>query len=327
MTFQHRRAVLMGLGATAVGAFSTGPARAQAAYPTQPIKFIIPAGAGGLPDTVARIMGRRLQDKVGQSVVIENKPGGNGAVSVAALMSSPPDGTAFIIQDGSIYAINPHIYAKMAYSIGDLTPTTMIAQAPIFLAAHQKVPVKTMKEFIDYVKANPGKLNYGSSGVGSTHHLSMEALKSSLGLVMTHIPFKGTSESVPALLGGHVDVAFSAYPSLSGAVGSKSITLLATNGAKRSAIAPDVPPVADWVPGYSFAPVIGVYARTGTPPAILQKIASEVAAIVKEPEIVKQFATAGIEPLSGGPAEHLAHLKGEDERIAKTVKAAGMTPQ
>ena len=102
----------------------------------------------------------------------------------------------------------------------------MIAQAPLFLAVHQKVPVKTMKEFIDYVKANPGKLNYGSSGVGSTHHLSMEALKSALGLVMTHMPFKGTSESVPALLGGHVDVAFSAYPSLSGAVGTKSITLL-----------------------------------------------------------------------------------------------------
>src|SRR6476619_3812146 len=327
MTLSNRRAVLLGFAATAVGSLSIGPALAQAAYPTQPIKFIIPAGAGGLPDTVARIMGRRLQEKVGQSVVIENKPGGNGAVSVAALISSPPDGTAFIIQDGSIYAINPHIYAKMPYSIGDLTPTTMIAQAPIFLAVHQKVPVKTMKEFIDYVKANPGKLNYGSSGVGSTHHLSMEALKSALGLQMTHVPFKGTSESVPALLGGHVDVAFSAYPSLSGAVGTKSITLLATNGAKRSAIAPDVPPVADWIPGYSFAPVIGVYARTGTPPAILQKIAGEVAAIVKEPEIVKQFATAGIEPLSGGPAEHLAQLKGEDERIAKTVKAAGITPQ
>src|SRR5258707_9505852 len=113
MKLQHRRAVLMGLGATAIGAFPTGPARAQAAYPTQGIKFIIPAGAGGLPDTVARIMGRRLQEKVGQSVVIENKPGGNRAVSVAALMSSPPDGTAFIIQDGSIYANNPPIYPKM----------------------------------------------------------------------------------------------------------------------------------------------------------------------------------------------------------------------
>src|SRR5258708_7769133 len=271
MTFRHRRAVLMGLSATAIGALATRPARAQAASPT--------------------------------------------------------DGTAFIVQDGSIYAINPHIYAKMSYSIGDLTPTTMIAQAPIFLAVHQKVPVKTMKEFIDYVKANPGRLNYGSSGVGSTHHLSMEALKSSLGLIMTHIPFKGTSESVPALLGGHVDVAFSAYPSLSDAVGTKSITLLATNGAKRSAIAPDVPPVADWIPGYAFAPVIGVYARAGTPPAILQKIASEVAAIVKEPGIVKQFATAGIEPFSGGPVEYAAELKREDERVAKTVKAAGMTPQ
>ena len=122
-----------------------------------------------------------------------------------------------------------------------------------------------MKEFIDYVKANPGKLNYGSSGVGSTHHLSMEALKASLGLQMTHIPFKGTSESVPALLGGHVDVAFSAYPSLSGAVGTKNITLLATNGAKRSAIAPDVPAIAEFIPGFAFAPTIGIYARTGTP--------------------------------------------------------------
>ena len=327
MTLRNRRAVLKGLAATAAGTLSIGPAWSQAAYPSQGIKFIIPAGAGGLPDTVARILGRRLQEKVGQSVVVENKPGGNGAVSVSALMSSPPDGTAFIVQDGSIYAINPHIYAKMAYSIADLTPTVMIAQAPLFLAVHQKVPVKTMKEFIDYVKANPGKLNYGSSGVGSTHHLSMEALKASLGLQMTHVPFKGTSESVPALLGGHVDLAFSAYPSLSGAVGSKSITLLATNGAKRSAMAPDVPPVADFIPGFAFAPIIGVYARAGTPPAILQKIASEVAAIVKEPEIVKAFAKAGIEPAGGGAAEYAAELKREDERVAKTVKAAGMTPQ
>jgi len=327
MTLRHRRAVLTGLAATAIGTFSIGPALSQAAYPSQGIKFIIPAGAGGLPDTVSRILGRRLQERIGQSVVTENKAGGNGAVAVAALMNSPPDGTAFIVQDGSIYAINPHIYAKMAYNISDLTPTVMIAQAPLFLAVHQKVPVKSMKEFIDYVKANPGKLNYGSSGVGSTHHLSMESLKASLGLQMTHVPFKGTSESVPALLGGHVDVAFSAYPSLSGAVGTEIISLLATNGAKRSAMAPDVPPVAEFIPGFAFAPIIGIYARTGTPPAILQKIASEVAAIVKEPEIVKAFEKTGIEPAGGGPKEYAEELKREDERVAKTVKAAGMTPQ
>jgi len=327
MTLSNRRAVLLGFAATTVGSLSIGPALSQAAYPSQGIKFIIPAGAGGLPDTVSRILGRRLQERIGQSVVTENKAGGNGAVSVAALMSSPPDGTAFIVQDGSIYAINPHIYAKMAYNISDLTPTVMIAQAPLFLAVHQKVPVKTMKEFIDYAKANPGKLNYGSSGVGSTHHLSMEALKAALGLQMTHVPFKGTSESVPALLGGHVDLAFSAYPSLSGAVGSKSITLLATNGAKRSAMAPDVPPVADFIPGYVFAPVIGVYARTGTAAAIMDRIATEVSEIVKEPEIVKQFAAAGIEPAGSTSAEYAAELKNEDERVARTVKAAGMTPQ
>ena len=151
------------------------PAQGQAQYPSQTIRFIIPAGAGGLPDTVARILGRRLQEKVGQSVVVENRRGGNGAVSVAALMANPPDGHTFIVQDGSIYAINPHIYAKMAYSIADSTPTAMVARAPLFLAVHSKVPAKTMQAFIDYVKANPGKLNYGSSGVGSTHHLSMEA--------------------------------------------------------------------------------------------------------------------------------------------------------
>ena len=327
MTKRDLRTALMALAAFALGALATGPAQSQSQYPSQGIRFIIAAGAGGLPDTVARIVARRLQEKIGQSVVVENKPGGNGAVSVAALMSAPPDGSTFIVQDGSIYAINPHIYAKMAYSIADLTPTVMIAQAPLFLAVHQKVPVKTMKEFIDYVKANPGKLNYGSSGVGSTHHLSMEALKASLGLQMTHVPFKGTSESVPALLGGHVDLAFSAYPSLSGAVGSKSIALLATNGAKRSAMAPDVPPVADFIPDFAFAPVIGVYARTGTAPAILNKIAAEVSEIVKEPEIIKQFAAAGIEPAGGTPAEHAASLKKEDERVARTVKAAGMTPQ
>jgi tripartite-type tricarboxylate transporter receptor subunit TctC len=320
-----RRAGLVATAALAA-CWLASPAFGQAGYPSQTIRFVIPAGAGGLPDTVARILGKRLSEKLGQNVVVENRAGGNGAVSVGVLMSSPPDGHTLIVQDGSIYAINPHIYAKMAYNIEDLTPTVAIATAPLFLASHSKVPVSSMKEFIDYVKANPGKLNYGSSGVGSTHHLSMEALKAALGLQLTHVPFKGTSESVPALLGGHVDVAFSAYPSLSAAIGTKNITLLATNGAARSNMAPNAPPIADVIPGYDFAPKIGIYARTGTPQPILEKIASEVAAIVKEPEIVKQFATAGIEPSGIGLAQYQAMLKADSERAAKTVKAAGMTP-
>ena len=237
---------------------------------------------------------------MGQSVVVENRPGGNGSISVATLMAAPADGHTFIVQDGSIYAINLHIYAKMTYKADDLAPVAMIARAPLFLAAHQKVPVATLREFVDYVTANPGKLNYGSSGVGSTHHLSMEAIKASLSLTMTHVPFKGTGESVPALLGGHVDVAFAAYPNLSGAIGT-NIRLLATNSATRSAMAPDVPPVADLIPGFDFAPSIGIYARSGTPPELIAKLAGEVAVLVKEAEIIRHFAAAGIEPAGAGP--------------------------
>src|SRR6195256_5493556 len=237
-----------------IGLLATSAAQAQAPYPNQSIKFLVQAAAGGLPDTVARIVARRLQEQLGQSVVVENRPGANGGVAAATLTTGPADGYTFMVTDGSVVSINPVIYSKLPYSPEDLVPVALLARAPLFLAAHPKVPVRTMAEFIAYAKANPGKLNYGSSGVGSTHHLSMEAVKAALKLQMTHVPFKGTGESVPALLGGHVDVAFLAYPSLSGAVGTKNITLLATNGAKRSAMAPDVPPVGDFIPGYVFAP-------------------------------------------------------------------------
>jgi tripartite-type tricarboxylate transporter receptor subunit TctC len=324
---RNRRAVLQALAATAAVPFAASAALGQAAYPSQTIRFIIPAGAGGLPDTVARLVGKRLQDKVGQSVVVENKPGGNGAVSVAALMSAPADGYSFIMQDGSIYAINPHIYARMPYSITDLVPTAQAARAPLFLAVHQKVGVSSMKEFVDHVRANPGKLNYGSSGVGSTHHLSMEAVKASLKLDMTHVPFKGTSESVPALLGGHVDVAFAAYPNLSGAVKTGTVKMLATNSAQRAAMAPDVPPIADVIPGFDFAPRVVLYVRSGTPPEVIAKMSALVMEIAKDPDLAKQFAAAGIEASGLGPAELKAALDRESARVGETVKAAGMKPQ
>jgi tripartite-type tricarboxylate transporter receptor subunit TctC len=312
--------------AVLAGAAVPWTAQAQSAYPQHTIRFYIPAPAGGLPDTVARVVGRRLQERLGQSVVVENRPGGNGAVSVNALMNAPADGYSFIIQDGSIYSINPHIYAKLSYKADDLAPVAMIARAPLFLAAHAKVPAKTLKDLIAYVKANPGKLNYGSSGVGSTHHLTMEAIKAALQLEMTHVPFKGTGESVPALLGGHVDVLFAAYPNLAGAIG-KNITLLATNGAKSAAIAPDVPPVASVIPGFDFAPVVGIYARTGTPAEFIQKVADEVAVIVEEPEVIKQLSATGIEVAPAGPKEFGDTLKSESDRVAKVVAAAGMAPR
>jgi tripartite-type tricarboxylate transporter receptor subunit TctC len=310
-----------------IGVLTASGAQAQAPYPNQSIKFLVQAAAGGLPDTVARIVARRLQEQLGQSVVVENRPGANGGVAAVALTTAPADGYTFMVTDGSVVSINPVIYSKLPYNPEDLVPVALLARAPLFLAAHPQVPVRTMPEFIAYAKTNPGKLNYGSSGVGSTHHLSMEAIKAALKLQMTHVPFKGTGESVPALLGGHVDVAFSAYPSLSGAIETKRVTLLANNAAQRSSQAPDIPPVADYVPGFDFAPIIGLLARSGTPQAIIRQIAAEAVALVKEPDMIRQFAVAGIEPVGVGPEEYGRALKDEVKRVVDVVRVAGITPQ
>jgi tripartite-type tricarboxylate transporter receptor subunit TctC len=304
----------------------TDIARAQN-YPSQAIHIYVQAAPGGLPDTVGRIVAQRLQKRLNATIVVENRPGANGGVAAASLLQQPADGYTFLVSDGSIVSINPVLNSKIAYNPNDLLPAVMLARAPLFLAAHPQVPVKNMQEFIAYARANPGKLNYGSSGVGSTHHLSMEAIKAALKLDMTHVPFKGTGESVPALLGGHVDVLFSAYPSLSGAIATHNVTLLATNGAQRSPQAPDAPPVADYIPGFDFAPVIGLFARVGTPQAIVDRFAAEAVATVNEPDIVKALAVTGVEVAGGGPDAYAKSLKDEVARVAETVKAAGIHPQ
>jgi tripartite-type tricarboxylate transporter receptor subunit TctC len=297
---------------------------AQAQSPGRSIKFMVPYSAGGLPDTVARIVGRRLQERLGQTVLVENRPGASGGIAVNALIGSPADGQTFLVTDGAILSVNPQVYGKLPYDPKDVAPVAYLAQAPLFLAIHPKVPADTIKEFIEYVRARPGQLNYGSSGVASIHHISMEGFNSVLKLNMTHVPFKGTGESVPALLGGHVEVLFSAYPSLSGAAGTNRVKLLASNGATRSPQAPDLPAISEFIPGYNFASIVGIYARAGTSAAAIKNIAAETSAIVKEPDVISQFAVVGVEPRGGGPEEFDRALKDEFERVGKVVKTAGI---
>jgi tripartite-type tricarboxylate transporter receptor subunit TctC len=315
-------AAVLGLALCGALAPSAAPGQTPGSGPS--IKLIVPYPAGGLPDTVARVVGRRLQERMGQTVVIENRAGANGGIGMSALTGAPADGQTFVVSDGSMLSTNPLLHAKLPYDPKDVAPVAFLAQAPLFLAVHPKVPVTTLKEFVDYVKARPGQLNYGSSGVGSIHHISMEGLKAALGLAMTHVPFKGTGESVPALLGGHVETLFSAYPSLSGASGTNRITLIASNGAERSPLAPNVPAIAEIVPEFNFATIVGIYARTGVPSAIVQKIAAEANVIVKEPDVIKQLATVGVETKGGGPAEFDRALKGEAERAGKVIQAAAI---
>jgi tripartite-type tricarboxylate transporter receptor subunit TctC len=304
--------------------FAQRPAHSEAPYPNQAIKIMVPNPAGGLPDTVARIAGRRLQDRLGQSVVVENRPGANGRVAVAALLSAPADGYTLLVTDGAILSINPQLYANLSYEVRDVLPVAMLARAPLFLAIHPKVPATTLSEFIAHAKAHPGQLNYGSSGVGSTHHLSMEAMNASLKLAMVHVPFKGTGESVPALLGGHIDVLFSAYPSLSGAADTNQVKLLATNGARRSPQAPHLPSLAEVIPSFDFAPVIGIFARAGLPNTIADKVAAEAMAVVAEPEVIRQLTVVGVEAAGTGAKEFAAVLQEETKHVADVVHAAGI---
>jgi tripartite-type tricarboxylate transporter receptor subunit TctC len=311
----------------ALAALFAPQAQAQAPYPNQGIRFIVPYAPGGLPDTVARITAQHMQDRIGQSVVVENRAGGGAAAAVSALMGAPADGYTFIVSDGSIVSTNPALFKQLSYNPKDIVPLALLGNTPLFLAAHPDLPVSTLREFVDYVKAHPGQINYGSSGVGSIHHLSMEALKASLKLEMTHIPYRGTGQSVPALLGGHVQVLFSAYPSLVGAVESKKVKLLANNGSTRWFQAPDVPPISEVIPGYDLATIVGLYGRPGLPQPIADRITAEAIAAVNTPEAKKQLTAAGIEPTGGNAGIFEKALKREIDNVTAVVKSAGIEPQ
>ncbi len=328
---QHRRHLITRLIslAMATGLISASlPVSAQGAYPNKPIKFVVPYSAGGLPDTVARIFAQRLTEKLGQSVVVDNKPGANGVVAAQVLASSPKDGYTFLVTDGSMFSINPTIYKNLGYDYKkDFMPVSLAARAPLYLAVNPKVPANTLAEFIALAKSKPGTLNYGSSGVGSTHHLTMEAMKASLGLDLTHVPFKGSGQSVPALIGGQVEVLFSALPSLAGFVKSGQVKLLASNAAQRSAQAPTVPAIAELISGFDFAPIVGVLAATGTPQSAIDRISLEMAAIAKMPEVITMLNNAGIDPIGSSPIDYNKAILGENERLAKAIMAAGIKPE
>ncbi len=232
-----RRKLCLGLMAAAlVPAVSSASAEP---WPAKPIRFIVPYAPGGLPDTVARVLSQQLTQRLGKPVVVDNRPGANGVVAAQALKSSPADGYTFLVTDGSMMSINPAIYKNLAYEPKrDFVPVSLAARSPLFLAVNARVPADSLASFLALAKSRPGMLNYGSSGIGSSHQLSMEALKAALKLDIKHIPFRGSGQSVPALIGDQVQVVFAALPSLSGFVKSGQVKILGTNSLHRSSLAP-----------------------------------------------------------------------------------------
>jgi tripartite-type tricarboxylate transporter receptor subunit TctC len=274
---------------------------------------------------MTRIVGTRLGEQLGQAIVVENRGGAGGITGSEAVAKSPPDGYTLLVADVGQVAINPHIFSKLPYDPNkDLVPVSLMGTSTLFLCLHPSVPAKNFKELIAYIKANPGKVNYGSSGQGSIHHLATEALKAALKLDIVHVPYKGTGQAVPALLGGQVAMLYSSMPSIESHYKAGKVKIVAQSTLKRSQEASDIPTVAEMgVPGYDFAPEIGVLAPTGTPSAIVQKLSSEIAKAVKHPETVKRFAQLGIAAVGSTSQEYAAKIRAADRRYAEVVKISG----
>ncbi len=294
-------------------------------FPSKPVRLIVPYAAGGLPDSVARIVAQKLTERMGQSVVIDNKPGGNGVVAFQNLMAGANDNHSFIVSDGSMLSITPLINKAATYAEGkELQAVSLMARSPLFLVAHPKTGVKNLREFVDKVRASPGAYTYGSSGIGSTHHLSMEALKAELKLDVRHIPYRGSGQSVPALLGGQVDFLFSALPSMIGFVKNNQVTLIGSNEGKRSPQAPDVASIAELVPGYDFSVAVGALARAGTSAEAIKRLSDDIAWAVRQPDVLEKFTAAGIDASGLGPEGYRREIERENQAMAKAGKQANL---
>lgn len=302
-------------------------ARAQGQWPTMPVRFIVPYAAGGQPDVTARALSVRLSERLGQPVVIENKPGAGGSAAYNTLMQMS-DGHSFILSDAAMLSISPLISKTSNYKIGkDLVPVALIGRSSLFLVAHPKTGVNNLQEFVSAVRKKPGGYTYASSGIGSNHHLTMEALKSALGLDILHVPFRGSGQSTPALASGQVDFSIAALPSIAGFVQQGQLKLLGANSATPSKLAPDVPSLADLVPGFDFAPQLVVLGAPSTPQVGIERLSRQIAELSKLPDVIKSLNTAGVEPTPGGPAELNRELDREIAAMAKAAQAARLQPE
>ena len=320
-----KRSLVLGAAALQCALASAVLAQPAPQFPVRAVTLIVPYSPGGLPDTVARVVGQKLGEKWGQPVVVENRPGGNGVVAAQALAAKPADGYTLLVTDATMFAVNPHMYAKLPYDpVRDFTPISLTARAPLFLAVHPSMGVASLEEFVRKAKAEPGKLSYGSSGIGSIHHLTFESLKAGLGLDVLHVPFKGTGQSIPALVSGQVAAVWSAMPSIAGFAKEGKLKLIAVNSGKRSGLAPDLATVSEsHLPGFDFAPTIGFSGPAGVPPALAAKIGADVAEVVRDPALAARLAATGIDPVGGGPQEYAAQLAADRARFERAVRVAG----
>ena len=300
------------------------PAAAQD-WPAKPLRMVVPYAAGGLPDTMTRIVAPRVAGNLGQQVLVDNRPGAGGIAGSELVAKAPADGYTLLVADVGQVAINPHLYAKLPYDPRrDFAAVSLVGTSVLFLVAHASVPANSFGELVALLRAHPGKYNYGSSGNGSIHHLAIEALKAALGLDIVHVPYKGTGQAVPALLGGQVSLLFSALPSIDAQAKTGRVKLLAASTAQRSPEAPEVPTIAEsGVPGFDFMPEIGIVAPAATPDAVIRRLSAAIAHAVQHPDTVQRFAQLGIVPVGSTPETYAAAIRASDDRYGRAVRLSG----
>lgn len=306
----------LGLGHTAMAAD---------AWPTKPIKVIVPYTPGGSTDTVSRVVFEKVAQSLGQPIIIENKPGANSTLGVGVAARSAPDGYTFVSVLAA-YSANMSLYSKLSYKPSDLVPVAQMAELPLFLFASKKLPVKTVSELVAYGKKNPDTLTFGSSGVGSSAHLTGERLAMESKVGMTHIPYNGSAPILPALVSGQVSVAFDPLLVPMPHVKSGKINVLAVASAKRWPGEPNIPTMEEsGFPGFVMSSWTGLLAPAGTPQAIVDRMAKEIAAATGSPEVAKKLTDLGFVPVRGTSDEFRKLIERDTVRYAEIVKAGKIT--
>ena len=316
-TWTRRTLVSLGLSLVATAAFS----QAAATYPSRPIKIVVPFAPGGTTDMLARLIGQRLTQSWGQPVVIENKPGAGATLGADVVAKSVGDGYT-LLMGAAHHTIAQKVYSKVPYQFDrDFAPITMVAMVPNMVVVNADVPARNIAEFVTLAKSQPGKLNYGSAGAGTAHHLIGEMFNLKAGVKLVHVPYKGSAPAVADLLSGQVQLMFDTVTSGLPQVKAGKLRALAVTTAKRSSAMPDVPTLSETVlPGFDVGTWFGLLAPASTPPAIVSKLNAEIVRIIQQPDVRKQMLDAGSEPIGNTSEQMAAQIRAELDAFETVVK-------
>lgn len=317
------RTIVALLGAALLA--GAAPAYTQS-YPTKPVRLIVPFAPGGSTDTLARTIGQKLTESLGQQVVIDNRAGGNGNIGMGIVAHAAPDGHTLVLGYIANLGIGPSLFANLPFDpVKDYAPITQLAVSPNLFVVHPSVPAKSFREFIAYAKANPKKINFASAAVASLGHLAGELLNTAAGIEMQHVPYKGSGQAVIDLLAGQVQAMFSGMSSVMPHIKAGKLRPLAVTGAQRSAAAPDVPTIAEsGYPGFEAAAWYGVLAPAGTPRTVIVRLHDDIARVLKMPDVKERLENVGFELVGGTPEAFEAYIQSEIKKWAKVVKASGV---